>query len=1642
MVARLLLTALMALFLFDQARATLADEGWKHSVSLSVNNSSDEDLWGKWILIEITSRYSDFWNYVQPDARDVRFTLDDGKTERMYYIQEWDYGKRYTKIWFRIQHIPANSSKDYILWWDNPNAECRGWNGSYCDGTLFLDLGDPLETLYSAVGFYDTAITGGTFRTGDNSDEESASQVTDSSSALLDLPEGAQVVKAYLIWGASASSVDDTVTLNGNTVRADKTHFAAMPFDAEKFYGAVADVTSIVKAQGRGTYTLTDLTIENDKLWKASRTVFGGWSLVVVYTLPDDLTVRNVTLYEGFNLLNFNAKDYTLSDLKIGAPLETSLTVVTWEGDPNISGSDPYGHTEHLEVNGSTLSDDYNPSDNPFNSSSSALQDDSTYGIDIDTYDISELVSPGDSQIQIHYETARDLIINSAVVVSARLSSIAGHVYEDWNGDGDSDDFQPLEGVVVKLFKPDGTLVASTTTDSYGRYYFANLDDGDYFVVVDSKTISSTRGYNRSHTPEDAWAEQTFVSTQDNSSSYARGLCDTDADPSTPPEQVTSGVCFGGAYGSKSDDATSLNSAEHKIFVHIQNSYTLENLDFGFSFNVVVNTNDRDDDASADRTSQGSLRQFIQNANAISGENAMRFVPAVPKNESSWWKVVLNLTDNSQEKYGLPPIEDDYTTVDGTAYDYKDGTTVVNANSSSISAPGPVGTQGTTLPPFEGPELEVDANKKGSVFTIKASNTVIKKIAVFNTPYDSDRFPAGVFADSGFNNLAQDLFVGVRADGSDPGGDSRSGEGVVIRGHAHLKFEHGLIGYIEDAGVSFMGEGSIESSYIHHTGLSNGCGDGISFEFVMDQEYYRSRDRAVVKDSYIEESAAYGIESWLSPGAFSIINNTITKNGRGNEAGGLCEASNGGAEQGGIRVFGNGSLIKNNLIFDNPGSGVVVVMRGSDSPSLYNTITQNSFYSNRLSIDLDQTYDPFEDDTNPNGDGVSPNDGVKNSEQQNEGLDYPVFTSAYVEEGTLYVEGFVGTPDRKIEEVLTVEVYLADDDGNNNGEVFAGDGKSVPHGEGRRYLGSCTTNSDGTFSCQMSLHGLQGGSVTGIAIDGRGNTSEFSANYKVVCVLPHKIGGYVYEDLNHDRVRAEGESGIEGVRVELWYYDGSEWLLEQSTTTDEEGYFEFSPQKTGTYRVVEDYGNAAGDDPGRGSDPPGYISTTPNVVEVNWDAEKSIIVEFGDFYGSYLSGFVFDDRGDGSANSEDANNALFDPVESGIDGVKVRLCTDKECSAPLQETYTDGSGSYDFWISASQVSDGTELYLVEEDPNGYTSTGSSVGNAVVSNFSSTISERNTLKLSYASGRHYKDYNFGDVVNLQIAPPQSYLAAAGDSLTIAHTINLGTPGRVALMLASQNAWEYTVYDDANCDSEPDGSSIPPDSEGYYRLNGDRSLSSGQYCVVIKVFIPSNAPDATVEKLDVIAFEDWLNTDGINGETGLEYDDIAQVSDTITVTAAGSGIFLKLEKWVRNVTAGEDFVKSNTAKPCDVLEYKIEFKNIGAETVRYILLSDNIPRGTELVTGHYNGGASDVEVVVEGETFYGSASEDPDSDGVSFDGTALTIDLNKTTGGKYEELQPGQEGYFLYRVKLEGKDCPEVNLIGPAGTNFTGTQTQDY
>jgi hypothetical protein len=122
-------------------------------------------------------------------------------------------------------------------------------------------------------------------------------------------------------------------------------------------------------------------------------------------------------------------------------------------------------------------------------------------------------------------------------------------------------------------------------------------------VVVDSTSLTSGVVYNAGYNSSWIWAEQTYgVKGAATGGSFL----------------ISDGALFGGRDPTKSDNAAALTTAEHVTQVIIAGA-DVNNVNSGFSFNAVTSTRDGDDvtGGSNPRTIQGSLRQFLINADAI-----------------------------------------------------------------------------------------------------------------------------------------------------------------------------------------------------------------------------------------------------------------------------------------------------------------------------------------------------------------------------------------------------------------------------------------------------------------------------------------------------------------------------------------------------------------------------------------------------------------------------------------------------------------------------------------------------------------------------------------------------------------------------------------------------------------------------------------------------------------------------------------------------------------------------------------------------------------------------------------------------------------------------------------------------------------
>jgi parallel beta-helix repeat protein len=641
---------------------------------------------------------------------------------------------------------------------------------------------------------------------------------------------------------------------------------------------------------------------------------------------------------------------------------------------------------------------------------------------------------------------------------------ISGTIYEDLNGDGELSDGLAAASVDVMLYRdggdgnPDGaddTFQSQAVTGSAGRYDFVAAAGAAYWVAVDSRSLRASGGFNAGYGPRSAWPEQTH--------GPAGALCAQWSGGST--SLSAPGRCFGGRRGSVPDDAAALGSAEHVALVALSTADMVD-VSFGFSFNVVTNPADGMLDDGSGYAVQGSLRQFIVNANAIRGANVMHFVPAAAPqmggSEGSWWRIEVSAA--------LPSIDDSATTVDGRAFDLSDGASQRDSLPGSLGTGGTVGVDGLTLPRVARPELEIKGiGTVESGIVIKGDNAVIQHLSV--NSFALVMISGQIVVDSADGALIRSCIIGTGPESfSMPDGEITEGSGIETSNADNGTISENLIGFCGGAGIRTWDNSvgwSVLSNELRGNAALDEAYDGI--------DTGPGSSGFTIRGNLLVGNLGGGIDTYESAGGHTMENNTVTENGYG------------GTETFGIRLFGERTTVSRNLIHDNAGPGVLVTMLDTDdarTPGFYHEISQNRFGGNGSNaIDL------VGSGSNRTGDGVTVNDGGYGDPcgymdtSGNAGLDYPEILETHLNgSGTLLTIRGTACPGS------TVEVYRA--------EAGAGDSSStgLDCGEGVEFLGFLAVGTDGSFSGSMGVVLNASQEVSVIAVDAQGNTSEFSEN--------------------------------------------------------------------------------------------------------------------------------------------------------------------------------------------------------------------------------------------------------------------------------------------------------------------------------------------------------------------------------------------------------------------------------------------------------------------------------------------------------------------------------------------------------------------
>jgi uncharacterized repeat protein (TIGR01451 family) len=272
------------------------------------------------------------------------------------------------------------------------------------------------------TGNINFVTTGGSLRTQDNNGNACAVGPT-STMALSGIPVGTTIRNAYLYWGGSGGTADTSVTLNSSTVTATRTFASTYTGVSPSlpFFGAFANVTGIVT--GNGNYTFGGLSVVTGSPHCDVSAVVSGWSLIVIYESPTE-RLRAINLYDG--LASFRGSQLILNPDGFRVPpanIDGRIAVFTLEGDPGNSEA-MNGIDEALRFNGSLLDDGINVSgsvpliqqfDGTINTQGVAT----SYGIDVDQYNVGAFLSPGQTSATTTYSAGADLVLLMAQIVSA-----------------------------------------------------------------------------------------------------------------------------------------------------------------------------------------------------------------------------------------------------------------------------------------------------------------------------------------------------------------------------------------------------------------------------------------------------------------------------------------------------------------------------------------------------------------------------------------------------------------------------------------------------------------------------------------------------------------------------------------------------------------------------------------------------------------------------------------------------------------------------------------------------------------------------------------------------------------------------------------------------------------------------------------------------------------------------------------------------------------------------------------------------------------------------------------------------------------------------------------------------------------------
>jgi len=1104
-------------------------------------------------------------------------------------------------------------------------------------------------------------------------------------------------------------------------------------------------------------------------------------------------------------------------------------------------------------------------------------------------------VSDGDSTVAGEQRTT----------VTTVSSPITGTVFEDQAYGGGVGRSKVTAGGIavssarVELYDASGNYKTAVTTDATGLYTLDGWAPGLYTVRVVNATVPSARpgsigGLLPVQTFRTDATSGTAVAVTDRVGGETPSLADAAANTTA---------------ASLASLGTATTAAQSVSPVTLGTS-TVAGVDFGFNFDTIVNVND---------TGQGSLRQFITNANVLLNtslaqagftagvENALFMVSdgaAHPGLRAGLANLLAGGVARITVASALPALTASFTRIDGATQTANVG----NTNPALLAGGATVGVDALTTAVVAGPEVEVRGTSGVAVgLDLQATDLALANLAVvsFGTAVGSDASALVRVGATADRALLDRLALGVVATSfTDPGAALRSrADEVRVLGADS--------GTLRDCMLGFGTGSALALTNASNSWTMDGCtlfGNTVG-NSTLAQLVIAASGSLTATRTLVQGGDGAGIDAATAASGVSFTNLSVRANGRG-AAGATA----------GARLGGSGGTLARCVVESNYGAGAQLV-----SSAATWTLTRNSFASNgtvttlaggaasgQIGIDLQSAGDNALTGTAPY---VTRNDNGDPDGGANGLLNFPVMDAAIVANGQLTLTGWARPGS-------VIEVYISDGDPSS-------------FGEGRTWVTTLTEGSAADLDAGVTayappVNGLDQGSdntnrfrftlalPAGVAVGTSltstatlaASTSEFSGLVRVTGGVT--LSGTAYVDADHDAQRDAGETGS---GLTLWAKlvgTGGTAATQVAPVTAASGAYAFTFVPSGTWTVLLDDSS----DPNHVTAhlPAGWLGTEhpSGTLLASINSTDVANQDFGLWHGSRVDGLVFRDDGTGGGV---ANDGVRAPGETGISGRRVRLTGGACAGGACDSTLTDGAGAFTLWLPFAAIG---SAGVQATNNSGWRSTGASIGTTS----GSYDRAADQLTFTAAAGVAYTGVAFGDVPPNLWAAPGAQGVPGGTAALYRHTFTAGSQGTLSITAAEApvppvSGWGLTLWRDLNCNGVLDPGEPP--------LPASLPLATGQsVCVIAKHFTPLGAAAGSRETATLTASFSYANASpALTGADPLD--------DVTTITFANGLVIAKS-------------VDKASAAPGSYLVYTITYSNPGTVPISNIVIRDATPTWT--------------------------------------------------------------------------------------------------